>query len=135
MKALKIFEELDFQRGIDPKKSMDIGLEHKYGRMYNLFVICHNLALNSEAFEEVSDIVLEEKDPYFNIESLFYYTDEEDNKIPEQFVVTLFADELLIYNVITKDEDYVKSPRRFMEVTSAYEGETAQELGSQLQDF
>lgn len=134
MEALKVFEKLDFERGIDPKKSMDIGMEHKYGRIFNLFVICHNLATNSEAFEWVSEIVLD-RNPYFNIESLFYYTDEEENKIPEQFVVTLFHDSLLIENVITKDEFNTKSVKRFIEITSAYEGETADELAAQLGTF
>lgn len=129
-------ESIDFQRGIDPKKSMDIGMEHKYGRMYNLFIICHNLSLSSDAFEEVSDIIQEEgKDPYFVIESLFYYTDEDNAKIPEQFVITLYPDELLVYNAITKDEDYIKSARRFMEITSAYEDETATELAMQFEKF
>jgi len=136
MKALKIYEKLDFQRGMDPKKSLDVGMGHKYGRMYNLFVICHNLSMNSDAFEWVSDIVQEgEQNPYFNIESLFYYTDEEDAKISEKFVVTLYEDCLLLLNVITKDEDEVKSVRRFIEVTSAYEEETARELGEYLKEF
>jgi len=136
MKALKIFEKLDFQRGMDPKKSLDVGMEHKYGRMYNLFIICHNLSMNSEAFEWVSDIVQEgDQNPYFNIESLFYYTDEDNAKISEKFVVTLYEDCLLLLNVITKDEDEVKSVRRFIEVTSAYEEETARELGEYLKEF
>lgn len=138
MKALKIFEKIDFQRGIDPKKSMDIGLEHRYGRMYNLFTICHNLSMNSDSFEWVSDISWDSNDadyPYFNIESLFYYTDEDNSKIPEQFVVKLYPDNLEIYNAVTKDEDEVKSVRRFIEVTSAYEEETARELGEYLKDF
>ena len=135
MKALKIYEKLGFERGIDPKKSMDIGLEHKFGRMFNLFVICHNLSMNSEAFEWVSEIVLDKNNPYFNIESLFYYTDEEENKIPEQFVVTLFRDSLLIVNIITKEEYNIKSIKRFMEITSAYEGESAEELAEQLSNY
>jgi hypothetical protein len=54
MKASKVYERMDFERGIDPKKSMDIGLEHKFGRMFNLFVICHNLAMNYETFAWVT---------------------------------------------------------------------------------
>jgi hypothetical protein len=135
MKALKIYEKLGFERGMDPKKSMNIGLEQKYGRMYNLFVICHNLAMNSEAFEWVSDIVLKEEKPYFNIESLFYYTDEENNKIPERFIITLFEESLFIVNEITKEEYNIKSAKRFMEITSAYEGEEARELADHLKDY
>ena len=138
MKALKIYEKLDFQRGLDPKKSLDVGLEHKYGRMYNLFIICHNLSLNSDAFEWVSDIAWSPDDanyPYFNIESLFYYTDQDGGKIPEQFVVRLYPDGLEIYNAITTEEDDVRSVRKFMEITSAYEDETAKELASQLENF
>lgn len=138
MRALKIYEKLDFQRGIDPKKSMDVGLEHKYGRMYNLFTICHNLSMNSDSFEWVSDIEWNPSDadyPYFNIDSFYYYTDQDENKIPERFAVRLFSDYLEIYNAITKEEDEVRSVRRFIEVTSAYEEETARELGEYLKNF
>jgi len=137
-KCREIKESQNFQRGVDPKKSMDIGMEHKFGRMYNLFTICHNLSMNSDSFEWVSDISWNPEDannPYFNIESLFYYTDEDGGKVPEQFVIRLYPDGLEIYNVITKDEDEVRSVRRFIEVTSAYEEETARELGEYLKNF
>ena len=133
-----IKESLNFERGKDVKKSMDIGLEHKYGRMYNLFTICHNLSLNSDSFEWVSDIVWNPNDadnPYFNIDSFYYYTDEDENNITEKFVVRLFPNYLEIYNVITEEEEEVRSVRKFIEITSAYEEDTARELGEYLKDF
>lgn len=133
-----IKESVNFERGKDVKKSMDIGLEHKYGRMYNLFTICHNLSLNSDSFEWVSDIVWNPNDadnPYFNIDSFYYYTDEDENNITEKFVVRLFPNYLEVYNVITEEEEEVRSVRKFIEITSAYEEDTARELGEYLKDF
>lgn len=133
-----IKESLNFERGKDVKKSMDIGLQHKYGRMYNLFTICHNLSMNSDSFEWVSDIVWNPDDadhPYFNIDSFYYYTDENENNITEKFVVRLFPNYLEIYNVITEEEEEVRSVRKFIEITSAYEEDTARELGEYLKDF
>lgn len=133
-----IKESLNFERGKDVKKSMDIGLQHKYGRMYNLFTICHNLSMNSDSFEWVSDIVWNPDDadhPYFNIDSFYYYTDEDENNITEKFVVRLFPNYLEIYNVITEEEEEVRSVRKFIEITSAYEEDTARELGEYLKDF
>ena len=133
-----IKESVNFERGKDVKKSMDIGLEHKYGRMYNLFTICHNLSMNSDSFEWVSDIVWNPDDadhPYFNIDSFYYYTDEDENNITEKFVVRLFPNYLEIYNVITEEEEEVRSVRKFIEITSAYEEDTARELGEYLKDF
>ncbi len=132
-----IDESVNFERGKDPKKSMDIGLEHKYGRMYNLFTICHNLSMNSDSFEWVSDIAWNPGDadhPYFNIDSFYYYTDEEDNKITEKFVVRLFPNYLEIFNVITEEEEEVRSVGKFIEITSAYEEDTAKELEQYLKD-
>ena len=137
-KVTFVDESLNFERGKDVKKSMDIGLEHKYGRMYNLFTICHNLSLNSDSFEWVSDIVWNPNDadnPYFNIDSFYYYTDEDENNITEKFVVRLFPNYLEIYNVITEEEEEVRSVRKFIEITSAYEEDTARELGEYLKDF
>ena len=130
MKALKIFEELDFQRGLDPKEAMDIGLQSKYGKMYNLFIVCHNLSVKSDSFAWVSDIAIDEDgDPYFNIESLFYYTDEKNiAKIPEEFIVSLCQDYLFVENKTLKDEYNVKSVRRFIELTKGYDEETAEEV-------
>ncbi|HNZ87558.1 MAG TPA: hypothetical protein PKK55_03430 [Methanofastidiosum sp.] len=133
-----IKESVNFERGKDVKKSMDIGLQHKYGRMYNLFTICHNLSMNSDSFEWVSDIVWNPDDadhPYFNIDSFYYYTDEDENNITEKFVVRLFPNYLEIYNVITEEEEEVRSVRKFIEITSAYEEDTARELGEYLKDF
>ena len=133
-----IKESVNFERGKDVKKSMDIGLQHKYGRMYNLFTICHNLSMNSDSFEWVSDIVWNPDDadhPYFNIDSFYYYTDENENNITEKFVVRLFPNYLEIYNVITEEEEEVRSVRKFIEITSAYEEDTARELGEYLKDF
>lgn len=133
-----IKESLNFERGKDVKKSMDIGLQYKYGRMYNLFTICHNLSMNSDSFEWVSDIVWNPDDadhPYFNIDSFYYYTDEDENNITEKFVVRLFPNYLEIYNVITEEEEEVRSVRKFIEITSAYEEDTARELGEYLKDF
>ena len=133
-----IKESVNFERGKDVKKSMDIGLQHKYGRMYNLFTICHNLSMNSDSFEWVSDIVWNPDDadhPYFNIDSYYYYTDEDENNITEKFVVRLFPNYLEIYNVITEEEEEVRSVRKFIEITSAYEEDTARELGEYLKDF
>jgi len=137
-KVTFVDESLNFERGKDVKKSMDIGLEHKYGRMYNLFTICHNLSLNSDSFEWVSDIVWNPNDadnPYFNIDSFYYYTDEDENNITEKFVVRLFPNYLEVYNVITEEEEEVRSVRKFIEITSAYEEDTARELGEYLKDF
>ena len=133
-----IKESVNFERGKDVKKSMDIGLQHKYGRMYNLFTICHNLSMNSDSFEWVSDIVWNPDDadhPYFNIDSFYYYTDEDENNITEKFVVRLFPNYLEVYNVITEEEEEVRSVRKFIEITSAYEEDTARELGEYLKDF
>jgi len=115
-------ESLDFERGKDPKESMDIGMEQKYGKMYELFVICHNLSTNSENFPYVSEIVRDKDgDPFFNIESVFYYTDDDDNKIPEQFVITLHPDSIECFNVITKDEENFRTEQKFLKLTTCWD--------------
>ena len=94
--------------------------------------------MNSDSFEWVSDIVWNPDDadhPYFNIDSFYYYTDEDENNITEKFVVRLFPNYLEIYNVITEEEEEVRSVRKFIEITSAYEEDTARELGEYLKDF
>jgi len=115
-------EAQNFERGKDPKQSMDIGMESKYGKMYELFVICHNLSTNSENFPYVSEIVSNPgKDPFFNIESVFYYTDDDDNKIPEQFVITLHPDSIECFNVITKDEENFRTEQKFIKLTTCFD--------------
>jgi hypothetical protein len=116
-------EAQNFERGIDPKQSMGVGLRNKYGQFYDLFVLCHNLAMNSENFPWVGEIVNNGKDaPFFNIESVFFYTTEEDNeKIPEQFVINLYPDELTCYNVITKEENSFRSDKKFIQLTNCWD--------------
>ena len=117
-----VTEVANFERGADPKKTMDVGLAHKYGKYYDLFVICHNLSTNSENFTYVSDIIFyKDHQPYFNIESVFFYTDEKDNKISEQFVITLWPEEILCLNVVTKDEDEFKTEKKFMKLTTCWD--------------
>jgi len=115
-------ESFDFERGKDPKSSMGVGLKEKYGKMWDLFQTCYNLSTNSENFTYVSDIMIErEPYPYFIIESVFFYTDEDNNKIPESFVIKLYQDELECYNVITKDENTFRSEKRFIELTTCFD--------------
>ena len=115
-------ENINFERGKSSTSAMDIGLKHKYGKFYDLFIICHNLSTNSENFTYVSDIVFDEsQQPYFNIESVFFYTDQDDNKMPEGFVITLWPDEILCLNTITKDEDTIKTEEKFIKITTCWD--------------
>jgi hypothetical protein len=117
-----VTEKMDFERGKEPVKSMEVGMSQRYGKFWDLFDRCHNLATNSENFPYVSNIMeLGGDNPFFNIESVFFYTDEEDNKIPEQFVITLFSDELNCYNVITKEDHDFKTEKKFIELTNCWD--------------
>ncbi|MDD5648940.1 MAG: hypothetical protein PHF86_00740 [Candidatus Nanoarchaeia archaeon] len=125
-------ESINFERGQEPKKSMDIGLHAKYN-FWDLFVRCYELANISENFTYVSDIIADnKKNPYFVIESVFYYTDENNNKIPEQFVITFFYNEeskdLLCFNAITKDEIYFHTEKKFVEITTCFDEDAAKEM-------
>lgn len=117
-----IKESQNFERNQDVKKSMDVGIRHKYGKFYDLFEICHNLSTNSENFTYVSDIIFDKgEQPFFNIESVFFYTDDDNNKIPEGFVITLWPEEILCLNTITKDEDTIKTEAKFIKITTCWD--------------
>lgn len=118
-----IFESLGFERGKDPKESMDIGLKSKYGKMYDIFMDCHSLANISENFSWVSDITINDV-PLFTIESLFYYTDEEDNRYPETFIIMLYPDSIFIKKIVAgnvEDEWETRKVKRFIELTTCFE--------------
>lgn len=117
-----IKESQNFERNQDVKKSMDVGLRNKYGKFYDLFEICHNLSTNSENFTYVSNIVFDKgEQPFFNIESVFFYTDDDNNKIPEGFVITLWPEEILCLNTVTKDEDTIKTEAKFIKITTCWD--------------
>ncbi|HPI82808.1 MAG TPA: hypothetical protein PK122_06280, partial [Candidatus Paceibacterota bacterium] len=118
-------ENIEFQRGNDPQKAMGIGLEsqmeEKYGKKWKIFKRCNDLAHISENFQWVSEIQFNEKDPYFNIESYFYYTDEENAKYNLQYVVILYPEEIYAKEIVNKDDTSITSVNDFVEFTEAFE--------------
>lgn len=119
-----IDESYNFQRGKDPKETMGVGLEaemeEKYGKLWKVFKRCNDLSHISENFEWVSEIQFNEKDPYFNIESYFYYTDDEGAKYPLSFVAILYPDEIYVKEVIGKAASGIRTVRQFVDFTEAF---------------
>jgi hypothetical protein len=123
--ASMINESINFERGKDPKDSMKIGLdaqmEQKYGKKWKIFKRCNDISRVSYNFNWVSDIQLNEKDPYFNIESEFYYTDEDNNRYPLNYVIILYPDGIHAKEVIGENEEDIRSVNDFVEFTEAFE--------------
>ena len=124
-----IKESQNFERGQEPIKSMDIGMEAKYGRFYEPFVKMHNMAENSDNFEYVSEIVWEptrpgdDKDvPFFNIESKFHgYNPTTKEMAPEQFVIMLYKIYIACYRVLDGEELAVPTKEKFDEITRCFD--------------
>jgi len=121
-----VLESVNFQRGKDPREAMSVGLdaemESKYGKYWKIFKRCNDLSHISPNFSWVSEIQHEKNyPPYFNIESEFYYTDQDDFKIPVQFVITLTQHYILCEDVVSKQEDTARSVKKFVEFTEAFE--------------
>jgi hypothetical protein len=119
-------ENIEFQRGKDPKETMEIGLDaqmiQKYGeRRWKNFKRMNDLSHISQNFEWVSEIQTNEEDPYFNIESYFYYTDSEDGgKIPIQFVIILEEDGIIGKEIPTRNTEHLRNVIDFVEFTEAF---------------
>ena len=119
----ELTESLEFERGKDPKTSIGVGMEsqmEKKFKLWKVFKRCNDLSHISENFEWVSEIQFDDPNPYFNIESYFYYTDEDDNKYPLNYVIQLFEDHIYCKEVIAKNEDEVRTVRGFVNFTEAF---------------
>lgn len=120
----ELTESLDFERGKDPKTSIGVGIEsqmEKKFKLWKVFKRCNDLSHISENFEWVSEIQFDDPNPYFNIRSYFYYTDEEDNKYPLNYVIRLFDDYIYCKEVIAENEEEVRTVKGFVEFTEAFE--------------
>ena len=132
MKIVK--ESINFERGKDPKKSMDIGVTNIYGEGYDLFITLYEISKNSDNFGWVSEILWKKNKDYkssmFQIESKFYYTTHTREgyiKNPEWYDVYLTKGEGVsvhswdghLINMGTKNSP--DTIRKFSEATRCFE--------------
>jgi hypothetical protein len=113
-----MYESVSFERGKDAKSAMGVGMSDKYPA-YDLFIACHKLALSSENFSEVTDIIAEDSMLFFVIESKYFTRDRNNDRLYEEFVIRLYPEEtgLECYDVTNEGINYIGSKKKFMQVT------------------
>ena len=125
---VKSTTSLDFERGQEVKKSMEIGVYAKYGKFYDLFIELHKIAKSSKNFKEVSEIFwnptgpYQLPEPYFNIDSkLMGWESTTKESVPEQFVISLYKIYIACYNVLSGNELVVSDVNKFDQITRCFD--------------
>ena len=130
--VLNINESINFERGLDPKDAMGIGMESKYPG-WKLFHLLHQESKESENFNYVTSIDYTfnvgasddaQIEPSFSIESKFIYSKNIDNDhiTPKMYHLYLTKKEGVILNDDnTCDEKRILDLKMFNKVTWCYD--------------